>query len=284
MASRKKRRKKNRSASGSAGRIWVPVTAALLTAAAVFFVFMLISRLSVNTSYKGLSHSEIPEMNTYRSSAFRRKKGLLKYEDDYFTSKAGIDVSTYQKKINWKKVKKSGIRFVMIRVGYRSTDTGKIYKDKKFEKHYKGAKKAGLDIGVYFFSQAVNRKEATEEAKFVLKNIRNKKITYPVAFDMEDTHDKDRHEDLSRKKRTLVADVFCQIIKNNGFVPIIYGYPNWVYKKIDYTKLTKYDMWLAHYTEYSAYPFHYLIWQYTERGKVPGIKGKVDRDIIFIKK
>lgn len=285
MASRKKRRRnKVRSASGVTGRIWIPLTAALLTSAAVFFVFMLISGTRTDTSYEETSAPEIPEMNMYLQSNFRKKKGLLRYEDDIYTSRAGIDVSTYQKSIDFEKVKKAGIEFVMIRVGYRTTKTGKIHKDKRFEEYYKGASKAGLDIGAYFFSEAKNKREAKEEARFVIKNLKGKKISYPVAFDMEDTAHKDRHESLSIAERTVIADVFCQIISNNGYDPILYAYPDWIFKKIDYMKLTKYDMWLAHYTDHSQYPFHYLMWQYTEKGRVNGIEGKVDRDIMFIKK
>ena len=285
MASgQKRRRKKKKSASGFTGRIWIPLTAALLTSAAVFFVFMFISDHTVDTSYGGLGLGEVPEMNIYQKSKFKKKNGLMKYNDDIYTSKAGIDVSTYQKEIDFDKVKKSGIDFVMIRIGYRAVKSGKIHKDELFEEHYRGAKEAGLDIGVYFYSEAINSKEAKEEAKFVIRNLRGKDITYPVAFDMEDGREDDRHESLSNKERTVIADVFCYVIQNNGYEPIIYSYPNWIYKKIDYTKLTKYNMWLAHYTDFSNYPFHYLIWQYTDKGKVDGVKGKVDRDIMFVKK
>ena len=284
MASGKKRRRKKSDPAALKARIWIPIAAALLTAAVVVFLYLHFTGADINTSYHGLSPSEIPEMNIYQQTGFSKEKGLMTYDDDHYTSKAGIDISTYQKNINWKKVKKSGIEFVMIRVGYRSTDTGEIFKDKEFESNYKGAKKAGLNVGVYFFSQAVTRKEAKEEARFVVKNLRRKKIDYPVAFDMEDTKDEDRHEELTRKKRTEMADVFCQVIEENGYDAMIYAYPHWVYTKVDYTRLTRYNMWLAHYTTYSTYPFHYLMWQYTDKGKVPGISGKVDRDILFIRK
>ena len=280
MASRRNK-KSSRSASR---RVLIPVAAAVLACAAVFFIFTLIKSMLVDTTYRGLGDSQIPEMNIYTSKSLYEKNGLLYYRDDNFKSKPGIDVSTYQKDINWKKVKKHGIRFAMIRVGYRANDNGKIYKDKRFEQNVKGALKAGLKVGVYFFSEAKTEEEAIQEAEFVIRHIRGKKITYPVAFDMEDTQEKDRHEDLSKKERTVIADAFCHVIQNNGYDPMIYAYPNWIYRHVDYTKLTKYDMWLAHYTEKTTYPFHYRIWQYSEQGKVPGIKGKVDLDIMLIKK
>lgn len=279
---KKHSRSKRKHSSGSHVKIWTIITAAILTCAAVFFVFRMAGR--VDTSYEGPGDSQIPEMNIYLEKNFKKKKGLLRYEDDNFKSKAGIDVSTYQKDIDWKKVRKKGIRFAMVRVGYRANDNGKIYKDKRFEQNVKGALKAGLDVGVYFFSEAKTKKEAIEEAKFVIKNIRNKGITYPVAFDMEDTREKDRHEDLSKKQRTIIADAFCHVVKSNGFQPMIYSYPSWIYNKVDYTRLTRYDMWLAHYTDRTNYPFHYLIWQYSEKGKIPGISTKVDLDIMFIRK
>lgn len=261
------------------------IAAAFLTFAAVFFVLMIIIDLSpLHTSYEVPSEGQMPEMNIYSPDAFYRKNGLLYYKDDNYRSRAGIDVSTYQKKIDWKKVYESGIRFAMIRVGYSGRKTGKIKKDKRFEENIKGASEVGIDTGVYFFSQAKTRKEAIREANFVLRQIKGKDIDYPVAFDMEDTRGHDRHEDLSDNDRTVIADAFCQIISNNGYEPMIYAYPDWVYNKIDYTILTRYDMWLAHYTSRSTYPFHYRIWQYTSKGKIPGIQTKVDLDIIFIRK
>ena len=284
MTSGKRHKRKTvGSASGGAGRIFIPIAAAVLTCAAVFFILRAIGA-GFDTSYKGLSAPQVPEMNIYTTDHFFKKHGLLYYRDSNFTSKPGIDVSTYQKKIDWKKVYKSGIRFAMIRVGYRTNDTGKILKDKRFEENIKGAAKAGLDTGVYFFSEAKTRKEAVEEARFVLKNIKGKKITYPVAFDMEDTKEKNRHEDLTKKERTIIADAFCHVIENNGYTPMIYAYPGWIYNNVSYTRLTRYDMWLAHYTKRTTYPFHYRIWQYTSKGKVKGIDGRVDLDIVFIKK
>ena len=280
----KTKRRKNCSIFSKHVRTWITIctAAALLTCAAVFFI----SGVSDDTddSYEGLGLGEVPEMNIYRSDSFYRKDGLLYYEDDNYTSKPGIDVSTYQKDINWKKVYKAGIRFAMIRAGYRTYDTGKILKDKRFRKNVREASEAGIDTGVYFFSQAKNRKEAVREARFVLRQLKGLKITYPVAFDMEDSKGRDRHEGLTKKERTVIADAFCHVIESNGYTPMIYSYPHWIYDKVDYTKITKYDMWLAHYTKRSGYPFHYVMWQYSEKGKLPGIKGKVDLDIIFIKK
>lgn len=265
--------------------ILILIAAAFLTIAAVFFVLMsIIDLFRLDTSYEGPSEEQMPEMNIYSTDAFYRKNGLLYYKDSNYRSRAGVDVSTYQKKINWKKVYKAGIRFAMIRVGYSGRQTGRIHKDKRFEENIKGAVDAGLDTGVYFFSQAKTKKEAAKEARFVLRQIKGKNITYPVAFDMEDTGGHDRHEDISAETRTDIADVFCQIISNNGYEPMIYAYPDWVYNKVDYTQLTRYDMWLAHYTKRSSYPFHYRIWQYSNKGKIPGIKARTDLDIIFIRK
>ena len=161
MASGKKHRKKSRKkslgfVSAFSGTIWVPIAAAIIAAAVVVFVFKVVSENNINTEYNGLSESEVPEMNIYINTGFKKKKnGLLKYDDPFYTSSAGIDVSTYQKEIDWEKVKKSGISFVMIRAGYRTSDKGTIHKDKRFDDNYEGAKKAGLKIGVYFFSEAV---------------------------------------------------------------------------------------------------------------------------------
>ncbi len=143
------------------------------------------------------------------------------------------------------------------------------------------AKAAGVDVGVYFFSQAITVDEAMEEARFVLKHIRFHGVTYPVAFDMEPVDGDDRISGLSKAEKTEIADAFCQVIKANRFKPVIYGNPTWLRKNIKLDYLTDYELWLAHYTDETDFSSKYLMWQYTDAGLVDGIDGYVDMNLYF---
>ena len=254
----------------------------IIAAVAVIFCFSITQM--VKGSYEGLGEKQEIVGNPYKESKFYTgEDGLLRYEDKKYTSKAGIDVSLFQKEIDWEKVKASGVEFVMIRVGYRSIKDGKIRMDNRFKEYLKGAKDAGLEVGVYFFSQARSADEAVEEAKYVIRHIRGKGITMPVAYDMEYLEG-DRISDLTAEERTEAADAFCSIIEQNDLQPIVYGNPTWFVESIDKEYLEKYPTWLAHYTENTGYEGDFSMWQYSETGKIDGIKKKVDLDILFVEK
>lgn len=234
-------------------------------------------------NYDGLGLRQNIDENPYDMSYVYKKDGFLHYDDGTYQSVAGIDVSVYQKKVNWKKVKAAGVDFVIIRLGYRGYDEdGDLALDSKFKEHLKGAKKAGLDVGVYFFSQAKTTDEAIKEARFVVRHIRGKGITYPVVFDMEPIDGADRITDLNAEEKTQIADAFCQVIDRNGFTPMIYGNPQWLKKHVNLEYLTKYDIWLAHYADETDYPYAFKMWQYSQTGRVNGIKGHVDLNMYFI--
>lgn len=252
--------------------------------AAVLLIFCFSITQIVKGSYEGLGEMQEIPGNPYSDEAFyTAEDGLLRYEDEKYTSRTGIDVSVFQKEIDWEKVKKAGIDYAMIRVGYRSITDGKIRMDGRFKENLKGAKAAGLAVGVYFFSQARNAEEAVEEAKYVIRHIRGKEITMPVAFDMEYLEG-DRISDLTPAERTEAADAFCSIIEQNEFQPMVYGNPTWFSEDIEKEYLEQYPTWLAHYTENTDYDGDFTMWQYSETGKVAGIKKKVDLDICFVEK
>ena len=214
------------------------------------------------------------------------ENGLYKYEDEMYTSKIGIDVSSHQKNIDWKKVKESGVEFAIIRIGYRGYgEAGKLVLDTAFENNYKKAKEAGIEVGVYFFSQAVNIDEVIEEANFVMSNLKDKELSYPVVYDLERIkNDTARTDNLTTEEITNMMSKFCEIMKQNGYTPCIYGNAKTFTTKVNLELFNDYKKWYADYQEKPLYPYDFEIWQYTESGKINGINGNVDIDIQFVKK
>lgn len=235
-------------------------------------------------SYDGLGLPQEMDYHRYDPSGFYEDDGFLRYEDARYTSLVGVDVSYYQEEIDWKRVAGSGVDFAMIRLGFRGYDSGELALDNRYKENLRGAKRAGLDVGVYFFSQAVSVEEAVEEAKFVVRHIRGKGINMPVVFDMEPIEGTDRITALTDRQRTEIADAFCQIIEKNGYHPMIYGNPYWLYNYIDLSYLTRYDTWLAHYAGETDYPYPFQLWQYTDSGRVDGISGNADLNICLQEK
>ena len=209
----------------------------------------------------------------------------------YYTDRTyGIDVSKYQGNINWSGVKQSNVDFAMVRIGYRGYGTGKIVADNYYEQNLRGAMSNGIECGVYFFSQAINRDEGVEEANWVLEKIKGYDLTYPIAIDTEwSNSDKDgRADNISVEDRTAAIQGFVETIRNAGYTPIIYASKDWLKNQLDMSKLSGHDVWLAHYVSgapenTSDYTGYYTIWQYTSEGSVNGITGNVDLDISYKK-
>lgn len=213
--------------------------------------------------------------------------GKAKYyfdKDGALSSKVGIDVSTYQGDINWNQVKADGVDFAFIRLGARGWGTaGTMFTDAKYEANMKGSIAAGVDRGVYFFSQAINVAEAKEEAQYVLDRIKGYAVTYPVVIDMENPPDKEARTQALVGKKTLCTDIaiaFCDAIKAAGYYPMVYAGASWATSNMEPARLKeKYDIWLAQYNTTVTYPVPYTIWQYTSKGAVAGIAGNIDRNI-----
>lgn len=207
----------------------------------------------------------------------------------YFNSKGvlssytGIDVSSYQKEVDWVNVKKDNIDFAIIRGAYRGYTKGSIVKDPYFDNNIKGATSAGVKVGVYFFSQAINVKEAEEEAKYIVNLVKPYKISLPIIIDTEYSNKKHdgRADALSSEDRTKVVKAFCDKVRDLGYTPMIYASKNWFNTMLDMSKLSKYSCWVAHYTSSNStdYEGDYDIWQYTSTGSVGGIIGNVDLDV-----
>ena len=226
-----------------------------------------------------------PDPNPYISENFSLDdNGYLSYHGDV-PSYRGIDVSAHQKEIDWAQVAGAGMDFAMIRAGYRGYTAGTLNKDAYFEANIRGALANGLEVGVYFFSQAMTPREAEEEAYLLLDWIKDYPITYPVVFDWEEINKPDaRSYGASGDTVTACARTFCKIIEDAGYTPMTYGSPNKIYKGgLRLGELQDWPaFWLAHYTKNTvptSFRYHYSMWQYSSTGRVPGIEGNVDLDI-----
>ena len=196
----------------------------------------------------------------------------------------GIDVSKYNGTIDWNAVKNSGVSYVIIRCGYRGSTQGALIEDPMFKSNIQGATKAGIKVGVYFFTQAVNEVEAVEEASMVLSLIKGYNISYPVFLDVEATSGNNgRADGISVETRTAVCKAFCQTIQNSGYKAGIYANKTWLNEKINAPSLTGYKIWLAQYAATPTYNrTKYDMWQYSSKGKVSGISGNVDMNISYM--
>ena len=205
------------------------------------------------------------------------------FENGYQTSYEGINISEIQDYVNFVDVRKSGIDFVMIRVGARGYGTGQLILDDYFSDNLKRATDAGLDVGVYFYSQAISKAEAVEEANMVIENLEGYQISYPVAYDMERIlNDSARTDALSKADRTEIAKAFLDTIEAAGYLTLIYGNKEWLIKQIDMSKLTGYDVWLSQEADIPDYPYKFTMWQYDRSATVAGVSGYVDLDISFV--
>jgi len=203
----------------------------------------------------------------------------------------GIDVAKWQGVIDWAKVKEAGVEFAMIRVGYRTQISGEITEDPYAKYNLQQAGKQGIKLGAYFFSTAINEKEAEEEARWVTDFIAPYKITYPVAYNCEGfTDPNNRQYKLTKEERSNLATVFLDFVKDKGYLPMFYASKNELEDNRDWDKdlLTKkYRIWVAQYPDQlalnskSSYTDLHEMWQYTNNGKVPGIKGSVDLNIAY---
>lgn len=211
--------------------------------------------------------------------------GEIQYvEGGQVTSYKGIDVSKHQGDIDWQKVAEDGVDYAFIRVALRGYgSTGKLVEDEKFDDNVKGALSAGIKVGVYVYSQAITEEELLEEANLVLSKIAPYKIECPVVYDVEMVSGANgRMNALTVEERTRFTKLFCETIENAGYVPMIYHNMEMGALKINLEELEEYNKWFAFYNPYFYYPYEYDVWQYTDKGRVAGVKGDVDLNISFV--
>ena len=224
--------------------------------------------------------------NTYDFTNLSESANLKKYtENGKKISYVGIDISKHNGSVNFRSLKAAGIDYVMLRLGARGYSTGQMSLDDNFVENIEAAVEAGLDIGIYFYSQAINQEEAVQEVNFIIQNLEPYRahIMYPVAFDMENvSNDKARIDGLSRDDKTAITDSFLSGIQAAGYIPMIYGNKEWLIKNIDLAKLQDYDIWLSQDEDIPDYPYQFAMWQYTTTGVVNGVKGDANLNICFV--
>lgn len=201
-------------------------------------------------------------------------------------SSVGIDVSYYNKDINWSAVRAQGIDFAIVRLGGRGWSSGKLYDDIRTQEYLRGARAAGLKVGAYFYSTAINAYEAVEEASVALNTLGGIALDYPIFIDMEwsGEYPAGRSDRMSPSEAATVAVAFCETIHHGGYAAGVYASQNYFLYNIDYTKVMPYSIWLASYTwnnQLPAFGWRYDMWQFTDRGLLNGINGYVDLDVIF---
>lgn len=221
----------------------------------------------------------------YDLKAFLHQGDSLVYQGDMrYTSRLGVDVSHHQGAVDWERVRKAGYEFAFLRIGYRGYGKeGRVCLDREFFSNIKGAQAAGMDVGVYFFSQAINETEAAEEAEFVLKNLEGYSLQLPVVYDPESILDAEaRTDDVPGAQFTKNTQVFCRMIAEAGYKPMIYSNMLWEAYEFDLAQLSEYPVWYADYEKLPQTPYHFAFWQYSNEGTVDGIAGAVDLDIQLI--
>lgn len=195
-------------------------------------------------------------------------------------SKFGIDVSRHNGDINWNAVKASGVDYVIIRCGYRGSSTGVLIQDQNFKKNIQGAAAAGLKVGIYVFSQAVNEVEAVKEASLAVACASGYNLTYPIFIDTESSGG--RADRIDKATRTAVVNAFCQTVVNSGYKAGIYASKTWFEDKLSMGLVGNYRIWLAQYTAAPTYKGKYDMWQYSSKGKISGINGNVDLNLSYM--
>ena len=185
----------------------------------------------------------------------------------------GIDVSSKDESIDFKELYDSGIRFVMLRAGYRGAKSGAIVKDTAFDDNAAMAKRAGLDVGAYFFSQAVSEIEAVEEASALIKICEGAYVNYPLAIVVDSAGGIGRADGLSSDRRNQYAIAFAKTVKNSGYESMIYESAAWLNDNENAKSLEKFGIWLGDYNEIPTYEGLYDFWQYTDTGELSTIDG-----------
>ena len=226
------------------------------------------------------------QKNNYELTRLINEDGVMEYLDENgkVVSYFGVDISKDQDYVDFNKLSKAGVDFVMIRVGARGYSSGNLSIDDYFSTNIKRANDAGLDVGVYFLSQAVTEEEAEEEAKLVIDNLEGYTLTYPVAFVMTYPEgENSRVETLTRNEKTMIARAFLKKIAEAGYKPILYGSKVWLIKYLELQKVVSdFDVWYSSSEELPSYPYRFTMWQYNNAGTIDGIKGTVSFNISFV--
>ena len=198
----------------------------------------------------------------------------------------GIDASYYNEHIDWEMVKSQGIDFAIVRIGGRGWGSGALYGDLRSDEYLLGARKAGIQLGVYFYSMAVNVREAIEEARAAIQSLKGFRLDLPIFIDVEfsGNYPRGRADRLTAAQRTEIIRAFCETVGFAGYAPGIYSGQYFYERNLHYPSLADYRIWMANYTAYGELPdsaLHYDIWQFSDRSTVPGVPGRADLNVMF---
>lgn len=239
-------------------------------------------------------YENVPVSTFGEGSFYWDEAGRLAYSGGDYTTRFGIDVSAYQnraipdKTIDWEAARDDGVDFAFIRIGLRGTSTGGLNPDAFYAQNLDGAAAAGIDTGVYFFSQAITVKEAVEEAEYVLTLLEGRPLACPVVYDWEMHDSSYRVYGISPAMATACAKAFCETIEAAGYRAMIYTSSYVAYNKLDLSVLSDYPIWYPEYKSADSetlYPQLYYqpdYWQYTSKGSVAGLSGNVDCSLQFL--
>lgn len=223
-------------------------------------------------------------VNPLLRSDFVALQGHPHYMGTDFTVERGVDLSTYQTGINWEKASEE-IDFAILRIGYRGYTKGALRSDDAFESHYAGAQRHGVDVGVYFFSQALTAEEGREEAEYVLQLLDGRDLQLPIFFDWEDVSATDaRTYGYDYANLTDSAAAFCDTLRDAGYEAGVYSNRQQGYYHYDMARLAPYALWVADLNRYPDFYYAHEMWQYTFTAQVEGINGPVDMNLRFIEK
>lgn len=254
------------------------------------------------TKYKFVPIDRSLKMSTIETARFVKDDitGHMYYTDESGnrSSYFGIDVSSHQGKIEWNKVKNAGVDFAIIRCGFRGYGSeGKLVEDTSLKDNIVGAANADIPTAYYFYSQAITKEEAIEEADMLIKAIAPFKVTGPVILDVESASSDERTKDLTPEERTEIMIAFLERVKEKGYTPMIYSDLKFYSTKMEIAKLEDYKKWYANYNGIEMdenesiwsynnplmFPYEFDMWQYSNHGSIDGIKGEVDFNVLFEK-
>ena len=287
MAKRRRRRRLR------AGRLTALILILALLAGVFFFALSLLFR-----AVSGIFHQAPAPMpaeptptpdpiykNDYDwSNVTVDENGFAHYEDEQYVTRTGIDVSHYQGTIDWNAVHEAGVEFAFIRAGYRGHTTGELHEDTGFRENMQKAGDAGVEVAVYFFSQAADEQEAIEEAEYAISLVKDDPVKV-IAYDLE-IHPDGRLSDTTQDANTAAAEAFCRTVRENGYTPLVYGSVSFLCTEVRMSQLQDITpFWLAWYDDKEPpFPYAFMIWQYSCEGTLPGIETAVDMNMLFVKK
>lgn len=273
----REKQKKKKSAKKRSRELWVgfaAVATALVTLAALCLSLPGVTGPAEPVPQFTAPQIRQPEENIYGPEDFRMENGYLTCTAG--ESILGIDVSSHQRQVDWQQVADAGVKFVMVRLGYRGYESGAVLMDANVWENLRGARAAGLQVGAYFYSQAVTVEEAVEEAEFCLELLEGYPLDFPLVYDWEYAGENTRTEVFDRRVLTDCTVAFCETVKQAGYEPMVYFNTHLAREGFLLEELTAYDFWLAMYDAPMTFPYRVQMWQYTQTGTVPGIETNVD--------